>query len=504
MAEYAGGQMELKDYVHVIRRRWFTIVAVTLIGVALAAIYTFLQTPLYQAKSQLFVSVQAGASAADVSQGNAFAEKRVTSYVSLATSARVLDAVAREVGLSGGAEALAGRVTASTPSATVLIDITAADPDPQEAAKIANSAARQLIAAVNEVEDVSIVRLSVFEEAAAPDAPFSPRVPLNLVIGMLLGLLVGTGYALLREMLDTRIRSQADVERTVKTSILGTFAADSSVEHEPVVIQGDTFSHRAESFRQLRTHLQFTNIAGGAQTVVVSSSIPGEGKTSIAVNLAIMMAESGTRVLLVDADMRRPRVAKSLGLEGSVGLSGVLSHTVALEEAIQKWGHDGALHVMTSGRPAPNPSELLGSPSMEKLISRLETDYEVVVIDTPPLLPVTDPAILGSRASGVVLVVSADGRTTRGDLSQAVANLEAVSARLLGVVINQVETAGRSHFDYDYRPELGDDDANANANGDLRVPGMRKHRLADKRRHFRGQAVDGAEPSELPGPNGNK
>jgi capsular exopolysaccharide synthesis family protein len=173
-------------------------------------------------------------------------------------------------------------------------------------------------------------------------------------------------------------------------------------------------------------------------------------------NLAVMLAESGTRVLLVDADMRRPRVAKYLGLEGSVGLSGVLSHTVAVEDAIQTWGHDGALHVLTSGRPAPNPSELLGSPSMEKLIARLENDYEVVVIDAPPLLPVTDPAILGAKASGVVLVVSADGRTTRGHVSQAVANLEAVSARLLGVVVNKVERGVRSHAYYDYRPELGD------------------------------------------------
>lgn len=446
--------MELKDYVRVMRRRWLVIVAITLAGLGLAATFTFLQTPLYQAKSQLFVSVRAGASAVDVTQGNAFAEKRVTSYVTLATSSRVLEAVVQELGLGGGVQALAGRVVATTPAQTVLIDVSAVDSDPQQAARIANSTAEQLIRAVNEVEDVSIVRLSIFEQAAAPDAPSSPRVPLNLVLGTLLGLIVGAGYAFLREIFDTRIRSQADVERTVQAGILGTFAADPSVENEPVIIHKDAFSPRAESFRQLRTHLRFTNIAGGAQTVVVSSSIPGEGKTSIATNLAIMLAESGTRVLLIDADLRRPRVAKYLGLEGSVGLSGVLSHTVAPEDAIQKWGDDGALHVMASGRPAPNPSELLGSPTMEKLISRLETDYEVVVIDTPPLLPVTDPAILGAMASGVVLVVSADGRTNRGDVTQAVANLEAVGARLLGVVVNQIDRAARNHSYYDYRPEL--------------------------------------------------
>jgi capsular exopolysaccharide synthesis family protein len=446
--------MDLKDYVRVIRQRWLALVAGALIGLALAAGYMFLQTPQYQAKSQLFVSVKAGASALDVSQGNAFAEKRVISYVSLATSPRVLQAVAQELGLSGGSQALTGRVVATTPTQTVLINITATDPDPQQAAKIANSSATQLIKAVNEVEDVSVVHLSVFEEAAAPSAPSTPRMPLDLVLGMLFGLVCGGGYAILREIFDTRIRNQSDVEQTVDAGILGTFAADASVENEPVVTLGDPFSQRAESFRQLRTHLHFTNLAGGPQTVVVSSSIPQEGKTSIAINLAAVLAESGTRVLLVDADLRRPRVAKYLGIEGSIGLSGLLSHTVSMEDAVQKWGPDGALHVLASGRVPPNPSELLSSATMEKLIARFETDYEVVVIDAPPLLPVTDPAVLGSMASGVVLVVNADGGTTRSNVSQAIANLEVVHARLLGVVVNQVDKDARPHSHYDYRSEF--------------------------------------------------
>lgn len=448
--------MDLRDFIRVVRLRWLAIVAFIVIGLALASAYTFLQTPLYKAKSQLFVSVKAGASALDASQGNAFAEKRVLSYVSLATSPKVLDAVARDLDLSGGAEDLVEKITATTPSQTVLIEISATDPDPGLAARIANSCAEQLIKAVNEVEDVDVVRLNVFQEAAAPDAPSSPRVRLNLALGMFLGLLVGFGYVLLRQALDTGIRTQADVRRAVKAGVLGTFPFDASVKDEPVVVQGDVFSPRAESFRQLRTNLRFTNVAGGAQTVVVSSSVPGEGKTLIAMNLAIMLAESGTRVLLVDADLRRPRVAEYLGLEGSVGLSGVLSHSVALEDAIQKWGPDGALHVLASESTAPNPSGLLGSPNMEKLIARFETDYEVVVIDTPPLLPVTDPAILGAKASGVLLVVSADGRTTRADVSQAVANLEAVGAQLLGVVVNQIDKAALSRSHYEYGRESGE------------------------------------------------
>ena len=444
--------MELKDYLRVVRRRWVSIVAMTLIGLGLAAGYTLMQTPQFQAKSQLFVSVKAGASAADVSQGNAFAEKRVTSYVSLATSPRVLQAAAQQLRLGDG-RALAGKVTATSPTQTVLINVTASDASPELAADIANAVATELIAAVNEVEDVNIVHLSVFEQAMPATAPSSPKVPINLALGALLGLLVGASYALLRELLDTRVRGLEDVERTVGAGILGTFSTDASVESEPLVTQGDQFSQRAESFRQLRTHLQFTNLDGGPQTVVVSSAIAGEGKTSTAVNLAIMLAEGGSRVLLVDADLRRPRVARALGIEGSVGLSGVLSHTVEFEDAVQVWGRGEALHVLASGRSAPNPSELLGSSTMAKLISRFEDTYEVVIIDAPPLLPVTDPAVLGSMSSGVVLVVSADGRTNRADVVQAVANLESVKARLLGVVVNRLEKKANTHAYYDYRPE---------------------------------------------------
>lgn len=446
--------MELQDYLRVVRQRWISILIVTLAGLTAAAGLTLLQTPQYEARSQLFVSVKGNSSAADLTQGNSFAEKRVTSYVTLATSPRVLQAVADELELAGGAGQLTGRVTASTPTQTVLIDIKALSPEPQEAARIANSTAAQLIRAVNAVEDVSLVRLSVFQDASAPSTPSSPRVPVNLAVGLVLGLLLGTGLAVLRQVLDTRLRSQEDIERIANAGVLGTFAYEAALEDSPLVTQGDVYSPRAESFRQLRTHLHFTNIEGGSQSVVVSSSIPGEGKTSTSVNLAIMLAESGVRVLLVDADLRRPRVAKFLDLESSVGLTNVLAHTVDVEHAIQQWGPGGALDVLTAGRFAPNPSELLGSPRMEKLLSDMKSQYEVVIIDAPPLLPVTDPAVLGSMASGILLVVAADGRTHSTELDSAVKNIKAVNASLLGIVINRLPTVHGIQGYYDYRPEV--------------------------------------------------
>ncbi|MDI3195995.1 polysaccharide biosynthesis tyrosine autokinase [Pseudarthrobacter sp. AL07] len=445
--------MELHNYLQVIRKRWISILLVTAAAAVAAFGLTLTQKPMYEAQSQLFVSVKGGSTATDVTQGNMFAQNRVTSYVSLATSSRVLQAVADELELKGGAAQLAGKVSASAPPQTVLIDITAVDSSPGQAAQIANSAAEELIKGVAAVEDVSLVKLSVFEEAQPPVGSSSPKPITNVTLGLIVGFVLALGIAFLREVLNTRLRNQEDVERIAPAGVLGTFAIDPSVGKAAIITQSDPYSPRAEGFRQLRTHLSFTNLGGGSQSVVVSSSIPGEGKTSTAVNLAIMLAESGTRVLLVDADLRRPRVAKYLGVEGSVGLTGVLTGSVALEDAIQAWGSSGQLHVLASGGSAPNPSELLGSDTMDKLLSRLESEYEVVIIDAPPLLPVTDPALLAAHASGILLVVSVDGRTRKADLVKAVGNIEAVRARLLGVVINRAPAVKGDHNYYDYRPE---------------------------------------------------
>ncbi|GAB3259723.1 tyrosine-protein kinase domain-containing protein [Arthrobacter pigmenti] len=463
--------MELQDYLRVFRQRWLSIVVFAVGGLLVAGAYTFLQTPQYEARTQLFVSVGGSNSAADAVQGSSFADARLSSYVTLATSPTVLEAVINELGLDKSVTELAGSVTASSPPETVLINITASNPDPQLAADISVTAANKLVKAVENVEDVDLVQLSVFEEAAVPDEPVSPRVPLNLALGILFGALIGIGTAILREVLDTRVRSEDDVRRITDAGILGSFALESDLNKAPLVTQRDPYSPRAESFRQLRTHLHFTNIEGGPQSVVFTSSIPGEGKSTSAINLAIMLAESGSRVLLVDADLRRPRVASYLGLENVVGLTSVLSHQVDLDDAIQSWGPGAALDVLTAGKFAPNPSELLGSPNMEKLVKAMEQRYEVVIIDAPPLLPVTDPAVLGSITSGIILVVSADGMVNRDELSRSMENIEAVNARLLGLVLNRLPVTRGNYSYYDYKPEASPTSRRSKGKRDL--SGMR-------------------------------
>ncbi|MEO9246553.1 polysaccharide biosynthesis tyrosine autokinase [Citricoccus nitrophenolicus] len=450
--------MDLRDYIRILRNNWLAILLVTLLGVAVAAGATALTKPSYTARTQIFVAVNSGDTASDILQGSSFSEKRVTSYVTLATSPRVLQPVIEDLGLDTSVQGLAETVEATAPPQTVLINLSTTHEDPARSAQIANAVAESLIATVYEVESPEgssnpLVDLSVVEEASVPLSPSSPRVALNLVLGFVVGAALGVAFALLRTLLDSRIRNREDVERITDAPVLGAFADHKAAEDEPIIALDDQFDPRAESYRQLRTHLKFTNVDGGTQSVVVTSSIPGEGKTTTSCNLAIMMAESGSRVIIIDADLRRPRVAKTLGLEGAVGLSTILSGQIDLEDAIQSWGPDGELDVITSGEIPPNPSELLGSEAMRRLLRQLEGRYDVVLLDAPPLQPVTDPSVLAAMTSGVVLVNRVDGYVHREQLQGGLDSLASVDARVLGLVLTRVPQKRGTYYAYQYAYE---------------------------------------------------
>ncbi len=454
--------MDLKDYLRILRENWLPIVLITLLGLGLAAGATALTQPKYTASTQVFVAVGGGDSATEILQGSSFSEKRVTSYVSLAKSPRVLQPVIDELGLDTTAEELAETVTANAPLQTVLINIGATHTDPERAAQIADATAESLIRTVGEVETPEasgepLVDLSVVDEARIPDTPSSPRTLLNLALGLVIGAALGVAYALLKTILDTRIRRREDVERITDAPVLGVVAEDRTAEDERLLtVDASTWGPRAESYRQLRTHLKFTNVDGGTQTVVVTSSVPGEGKTTTATNLAVMIAESGARVLIVDADLRRPRVAKTLGVEGAVGLSTILSGQIDVEDAVQVWGESGELDVIASGEIPPNPSELLGSENMRRVLDWGQQNYDIVLLDAPPLQPVTDPTVLAAQCSGVVLVCRVDGYNHREPLREALENLEASGARLLGLVLTRVPVKRSGYQYYDYQPDAAE------------------------------------------------
>ncbi len=446
--------MELKDYVTIVRKRWVSIVLVTVLAVTGAMALSLLSKPTYQASSQVFVSVNSAGTTADLLQGSSYSQNQVKSYTDLVTSPRVLAPVIEELGLGVTPDVLAKSVTADSPLNTVLINITVTSTIPKSASDIANAIADSLGTQVAQLEKpssgaASPVKVSTVRTASVPLVAATPKKTQNAALGLVLGLLLGFGVAVLREIVDSKVRNELDVHKVTETSVIGTVHYDPDAPDHPLIVQTSPQSHRAESFRRLRTNLQFIDIADHPRTIVVTSSLPGEGKSTTSINLAITLADAGARVVLVDADLRRPSIAEYMGLEGEVGLTTVLIGRAAVLDVVQPWGN-GQLHVLPSGQVPPNPSELLGSRAMVSLLDKLTQLYDIVLIDTPPLLPVTDAAILSKLTGGAVVVVGAD-RLQRHQLADAMGSLETVGARVLGVVLNRVaKTPSDSYMYYDY------------------------------------------------------
>src|SRR5215217_8497239 len=435
------------------------IVALTILAVA--SLVTLLMPKKYTATTQLYFSVTAD-SVAELAQGSTFAEAQMSSYAQVATSPKVLDAVIREMSLSTTAKELAESVVVRVRPKTVVLDIAATDHDPRRAAQIANAVGAVL---ANVAEDLApdradgseAVRVTTVESAQIPDEPSSPNLIRNLALGLTLGLFLGFGLAVLRHVLDTKVNSEEDVRRLTKIPILGAVPVDVEVPKHPVILRSEPNSVSSESVRRLRTNLQFVDVVvNRAKSVVISSSIGDEGKSTIAINLAVALADTGARVMLVDADLRRPSIAQYLGIEGNVGLTTVLIGRADVQDVVQPFGA-GTLDVLPTGQIPPNPSELLGSPAMAGLLDRLTATYDMVLLDSPPLLPVTDAAVLSKLAGGVLLVVGAD-RLHRAQLQETLVSLETAGADLFGIVLNKTNRKDQATYTYggSYAPRLDD------------------------------------------------
>lgn len=440
--------MELRDYLRVIRRRWLSIVVVALVVVGTAAALTYSATPQYQSTARLFITTQATDTASESFQGGQFAAQRVASYAELASGRDLAAVVARDLNLDISPDELSHRVSASVVPETVNLDLSVTDPDAAQAQVLTQAYAQAMVELVRKLETPEAgqqapIKATIVDRATLSNSPVSPQPVRNLALGVVLGLLLGLGVALLRDLLDTSVKSTGDLAAATTAPVLGGIPFDSQARQRPLVTALDSHAPRVEAFRVLRTNLQFVEVDSTAKVFVITSALPEEGKTSTSVNLAITLAQAGHRTLLVEADLRRPKAAATLGVDSAVGVTTILLGRVAVEDAIQRHA-DSELDVLASGTIPPNPAELLQSNAMHDLVKQLRADYDMVVIDAPPLLPVTDAALLARQADGALLVAR-HGKTTRDQLSQAVERLHQVDAEPVGVVLNM--TPGRNRGD---------------------------------------------------------
>ncbi|QLD12242.1 polysaccharide biosynthesis tyrosine autokinase [Microbacterium oleivorans] len=460
--------MELRDYLRILRAHWVALSLCIVLGVAVAFAWTLLQPKVYTADASGYVTPaqaqgQTDSSSAYVSDN--LAKSKVKSYVDLGTWRAVGEHARDELGLDVSPESLVRRVSVSNPVDTVVIKVDATGPTPEAARDLAGAWIRGMQIEIESIESGGTgvnpgITLVTADSARLPSTPSSPNVRLALAIGGLVGLVVGIGYALLRFTLDRRIRSAEGVERETGLNVVGAIPEEKSFTADNRLIPFDganTSSSRnvhlyavSEAVRELRTNIQFMDVDNPPRILVITSPLPGEGKSTTAANLAITLAASGQRVVLIDGDLRRPMVATIFHLIGDAGLTDILAGRASFDDVAQPVGRLGTLQVVAAGKIPPNPSEILGSQRMRDLVHALSEDA-VVIVDAPPLIPVTDAAVLANRTDGAIIVTTV-GRTTFDALKKAQQNLERAGGRALGVVLNRVprKGSGAAYYGYQY------------------------------------------------------
>jgi capsular exopolysaccharide synthesis family protein len=478
-----GAALNLRHFVKVLRTRWVTVCVTALVALLGAVAVTLLTTPLYQASTRLFVSTAAGDTLSDVYQGALMSQERVQSYTELLTGETLAQQTVDKLHLGLTAKELQTKVKASAKPETVLIAVSVLDESPVQARDIANTLSDEFVTMVRVLETPEdgskpAARVVVEQRASIPNEPVTPNKARNIALGLAAGVLVGIGLAVLRERLDNTVKDGQTLEELTGVGLVGNIPIDKERRKQPAISFDGDKSAIAEAFRKLRTNLQFLAVDNPPRVIIVASSLPYEGKSTTAINIALALAEADRNVVLVDGDMRRPMLHKYLDVVGTVGFSTVLSSGAALDEALQKTRF-ARLTVLTSGALPPNPSELLGTLAAKKVFSELRAQFDYVIVDSSPLLAVTDAAILATSADGV-LMMARFGQTKREQLAHAVRNLEDVDASLLGAVLTLTPARGIASYNYSYTYYDDQPSGNSPASKHGRRPPSRRNEKASE------------------------
>lgn len=471
--------MTFGDLVRLGRAYRWVLAGCTVLGVLIMLALTTREPVLYDATSTGVVKVGAARTAGEEMGNLALAREKAELYVALVPTTPVAERVIDELDLDLPPSAIASRFSATVDTSGNLLRIRAIGTTPEEARDLATAVVQAVSDEADEIENtgrpagkapLDLVNIVPFEQAELPSSPFTPDYRMAALQGAGGGFALAAALILLRRAVDRRIRSITDVEEATGGSVVGVIpkADVLSLEHRGVRSE---LGVAAEAFRQLRTNLRFVDVDKPPRRIVITSALAGEGKSTVSANLARLVAHSGEKVVLVDADLRRPTVAASFGVDGHVGLTQVVAGDVDVTEATVESGIPN-LTLLPAGRIPPNPSELLGSDRMRRVIDALARDH-LVLLDAPPLLPVTDAGLLTAMCDGALLVQAA-GKTHIEHSQHCRRVLDQVGGRLLGVVLNRAPQRGAGatlSYGYGYgSQEYAAAPADASAAGWRRVP----------------------------------
>ncbi|MGO1950145.1 MAG: polysaccharide biosynthesis tyrosine autokinase [Mycobacteriaceae bacterium] len=451
-ADGAAEKNYLATYFGYLKKWFWMIVAGAVAGGLIAWGASALMDKQYSATSQLYVGVAGNTNSMDAYRGSMLSQDLVGTYAEIGTSHALGERVVEDLNLDMTADEVSESLTAGANQDTVILNLSAVSDDAEEARDIANSASHQLSEMIGDLNTTDTGQssgaptLSPLNDAQTPEDPASPNTLQNVLIGVVIGAVLGILVALIRGITDKRIRDKREIETIVGVPSVGTISTSDKLAQSHVLDFGAAPVIAAEQFRELRTNLRFLDVDNPPSIIAVTSGMPGEGKSTLATNLALALADDGEKVCLVDADLRRPRVADYLDndLQSAVGLSTILSGAADIEDVAQEVNADG-LCVITSGPQPPNPAEMLGSKRFQSLLRELDEKYDYVIIDASPVIPVTDAALVAAAADGVILAVR-HGNTTSDQLNHTADSLDQVGAHVLGTVFTMTPNKGQGYY----------------------------------------------------------
>jgi polysaccharide biosynthesis transport protein len=491
-------ELELRDYLNVVQRRWKVVAVAVLVVVGVALVASLTQTPRYRSEAEVLVR-QAPTAVSLGDEAATGTARSLANEVRQAEATAVVDEVRAAVGDEPDLDVRAD-------SDADVLHFAASSSDATRAASAADAYAQAFIAqrrqglvadylASGEVLqermtdlDAEIASLGVGDErriasleaqrqrygelldslllsaelaqgsgaqvirpAELADGPFEPTTTRNVVLALVVGLVLGVGAAFLIEYLDTSLRTEDDLQAAsgglATLAVVPELTTWKSGDQPHLITREQPQSPSSEAYRALRTSVQFLGIDRTIGTIGFTSASPGDGKTTTAANLAVACARAGQRVVLVDCDLRKPRVHEFFGLSNAMGFTTVLLGEASLETAAHRIADEPGLVVITSGPVPPDPSELLSGKRARSLVSAVAAQADLVIIDSPPVLAVADPLVVAGMVDGMILVASA-GRSARDDIGRAVEQLQLVEAPMLGTVLNR--SSGLGGYNYGY------------------------------------------------------
>lgn len=436
----------IEDFFRLLLRNLALLLVAVLVGGGLGFAYSYTRPAEYQASALGFVRGATGGGTSQTDQGTQGQYSQAQFYLPLFQTRAVGEGITRSLHLQESPDAVAGSLVSTLDPNAPIITVTATAATPRQASDIANASIAAVAAEANKLSPGTGDQLVAYQSALVPGAPVRPDRKRYALLGAAIGLLLGLGLAWLRNRNDSRVRTVDDIRTAVAVPSLGVLPESKDFARPKSGLLRDPRAfHAREALRKLRTNLRYADVDRPPRSIVITSSAPSEGKSTVAAHLARVMARAGQRTLLIDADLRRPVEAQQFGVDGSIGLSQLLAGTVALADVLQA-DPDSRLTVLPAGEVPPNPSELLGSRRMHELVAELSEDY-VIVIDAPPVLAVTDAQLLSRHADGAILV-AVPGRTRIEGLTRAVEAIRGVGGTVYGVVMNRASASRLTRLAY--------------------------------------------------------